>query len=741
MLVLAPLVGLSLLAGVVVADLLASLLPSQQWLCIQWAAFSGMLLCILLPKVLAGSSAEVARDTPSPQAEVEGLRKCEERLARAQALAQLGSWDWDLGTGQQHWSDELYRVFGLAPQERGASYEAFLGFVHPEDRAHLENVVEEAVSGRTPYRICHRIVRPDGSVRLVHQVGAVLREAERPVCMSGTVQDVTEHLPWVEGLLTSEERLRTLVDASPDPIYLKDGEGRWLKCNDAGLEVFRLRREGYQGKTDLELAELSGFYREALRFCYFTDQRAWERGTLARGEERVPQPDGSLRYFDVTKVPLFHPDGRRKSLVVLGRDITERKRAEQERDRHLSREQALARIGQALVSEVELERIAEVVIAQSRQLLGADGVGVWLAHLEGQELTLLASYGLSEVTVESLRHLSFDSPSLTAQAARTDQLQVIEDSAAPGMPIHHSLLSTEQQARGLVSVPLRVDGRLEGVMTYYTQGPRPLSLWDLEFHTAVGHLFAVALQKARLFQELREALRLREEFMSAAAHELKTPVTVIQSCAQLLLQKQPLTAPQQKGLTAIIQHTRRMARLVEQLLAAVQMAPVHPKLECQRFDLRVLLEEVVERIARTSKNPIGTEAVPPLEVVADRRLIGEAVGHLLENAIRYSGPGQPIEVEARLDDGRVRVAVRDHGPGIPPERQRHVFEPFYEPVPPGASGYTGVVSLGLYLSRRIVEAHRGRISVQSTPGEGAIFSLSLPKPGPEGGLSGEERTM
>ncbi|MBZ4418479.1 ATP-binding protein [Myxococcus sp. RHSTA-1-4] len=546
--------------------------------------------------------------------------------------------------------------------------------------------------------------------------------------------DDPEHRQWLEELLTSEERLRTLVDASPDPIYLKDGEGRWLKANDAGLEVFQLQGVHYQGKTDLELAELADFYREALRYCYQTDQRAWERGTHSRAEEAVPQPDGTLRYIDVTKVPLFYPDGRRKGLVVLGRDITERKRAEQERDRLLGREQALARIGQVLVSEVEPERIAEVVIEQSHRVLGADGVGLWLAHLERRELTLLASHGLSLATVESLRHLSFDSPFLTAQAARLGQPQVIEDSTAPGTPIRMSLLSTEQQARGLVSVPLRVDERLVGVMTYYTEAPRPVSLLDLEFHNAVGHLFAVALEKARLFQQLRETLRLREEFMSAAAHELKTPLTAIQMWAQLLLRMEHLTAQQQKGLTAITQHTRRMTRLVEHLLAAVRKVPGPPRLECQRFDLTALLDEAAERAARTGDNPIQIEAARPLEVVADRRILGEAIGHLLENALRYSGPGQPVEVEAHQVDGEeVRVTVRDHGPGISPERLRHVFEPLYEPIPPGASGYTGVVSLGLYLSRQHIEAHQGHISVESAPGQGSTFSISLPRlpPGAE----------
>jgi signal transduction histidine kinase len=239
-------------------------------------------------------------------------------------------------------------------------------------------------------------------------------------------------------------------------------------------------------------------------------------------------------------------------------------------------------------------------------------------------------------------------------------------------------------------------------------------------------LFAVAIEKARLFQQVREALRLREEFMAAAAHELKTPVTTIQTWAEILLDKEAPTPRQRKGLTAIARNTRRINRLVEHLFATVKMTPGVPKLERRRFDLHSLVRERVDKAARTTENPIRVDAQGPLIVHADRYLLGEVVSHLLENAIRYSTPGGAVQLEARRQGGEVVVSVHDHGPGIPPERQPHVFEPFYEPLPPGVPGYTGVVGLGLRLSRQIIEAHGGHIWLESIPGTGSTFSFSLP---------------
>jgi PAS domain S-box-containing protein len=131
------------------------------------------------------------------------------------------------------------------------------------------------------------------------------------------------------------ERLRTLIEASPDPIFMKDGEGRWLEVNRAALELFQLEGVDYQGKSEAELSNFTPFYGKALLVCPETDAAAWIAGKLTRAEESILRPDGSVRTYDVFKVPLFYPDGRRKGLVVLGRDITERKRAEDERDKLL----------------------------------------------------------------------------------------------------------------------------------------------------------------------------------------------------------------------------------------------------------------------------------------------------------------------------------------------------------------------------------------------------------------------
>lgn len=138
-------------------------------------------------------------------------------------------------------------------------------------------------------------------------------------------------------MYASEEVLRTLINASPDMICFKDGEGRWLEANQAILKVFQLEEVDYQGKTDAELARFTHpLYREAFLACEASDKLAWQKTTLSRAEEVIPTRQG-YRVFDVIKVPIFDTEGKRKGLVLLGRDITEHKQAEEKRLRSEAR--------------------------------------------------------------------------------------------------------------------------------------------------------------------------------------------------------------------------------------------------------------------------------------------------------------------------------------------------------------------------------------------------------------------
>ncbi|MED0656505.1 ATP-binding protein [Anoxybacillus ayderensis] len=127
----------------------------------------------------------------------------------------------------------------------------------------------------------------------------------------------------------SEQELLTLIHAMPDFVSFKDGQGRWLRVNEFGLKLYGLEHVDYKGKTDAELAEYTPHFREALLYCIDSDEEAWRAKTVTRAEESFSTPNGEVKTFDVIKVPLFYENGKRKGLVVIGRDITQQKVAEQ----------------------------------------------------------------------------------------------------------------------------------------------------------------------------------------------------------------------------------------------------------------------------------------------------------------------------------------------------------------------------------------------------------------------------
>jgi len=141
-------------------------------------------------------------------------------------------------------------------------------------------------------------------------------------------RDITKQKELENSIQEQEELLRTLINSTPDIICFKDGQGRWLEANEADLKLFQLDNVDYRGKKDSELAKYSEFYYDAFMTCEDTDEIAWQKGTMSRGIETIPKPDGSAKVYDVIKVPLFEEDGSRKGLVVLGRDISEMKKAE-----------------------------------------------------------------------------------------------------------------------------------------------------------------------------------------------------------------------------------------------------------------------------------------------------------------------------------------------------------------------------------------------------------------------------
>ncbi|MCK5071239.1 MAG: helix-turn-helix transcriptional regulator, partial [Desulfocapsa sp.] len=205
----------------------------------------------------------------------------------------------------------------------------------------------------------------------------------------GTATEITNHRQLEQDLRETNNRLMALINASPDIIYFKDGAGKWLLANDAGLQMFQLTATDYKGKTDAELATRNAFYHDAFLACMESDKASWNNGKISKGEEIIPTPEGEDRFFDLAKVPLFHADGTRQGLVILGHDITSHLKTENNlREEILARRKA-AEVIQKKSKELEEANIALRVLLKQQKDIADEVQQSVLAQLEKAVLPYL----------------------------------------------------------------------------------------------------------------------------------------------------------------------------------------------------------------------------------------------------------------------------------------------------------------------------------------------------------------
>jgi len=314
---------------------------------------------------------ELRRKLAEAEAAAARLGQVEESLREAQRLAHLGSWDWNTVTNELAWSDEVYRIFGLTPQQFGATYDAFLASVHPDDRQRIMDAVDASLAdAAVPYSIEHRVVRPDGSERLVHERGAVtFGDGGKPVRMIGTVHDVTE-------LREAEFRYRTVADFTYDWEYWRGVDGRLLYVSPSCERI-----SGYGPDAFIDNPELM------LDLILPEDRGSWDEhrrnAEVALGIHeirfRIRTRDGAIKHIEHICQPVTGPGGEFLGVRATNRDVTARVRTAAEATAlrnqliHAGRVAAMGELSASLAHELTQPLAGILSNAQAAlRLLAAD---------------------------------------------------------------------------------------------------------------------------------------------------------------------------------------------------------------------------------------------------------------------------------------------------------------------------------------------------------------------------------
>ena len=294
----------------------------------------------------------------------------------------------------------------------------------------------------------------------------------------------------------------------------------------------------------------------------------------------------------------------------------------------------------------------------------------------------------------------------------------------------HLALLRRIRPRSIIVAPIVVGGRPDGVLVLSSVEPkRQYDRGDLELVTEIGRRAGTAIEHARLYSEAQRAVRLRDEFLSIAAHELRTPL------AALTLQLQSLKLTSSGGedrgerfdtrIGKTLRHSNRLARLVDGLLDVSRIAGGQLVLRREDVDLCTIATCVCERLAEDAEragSDLSFSSSGPCVGSWDSERLDQVVSNLVSNAIKY-GRGKPVEVRCSTEGDNAVITVTDRGIGIAPEDLSRVFGRFERAV--SERNYAGL-GLGLWIAKEIAEAHGGRVEVTSAVGEGAVFRLVVP---------------
>jgi signal transduction histidine kinase len=388
------------------------------------------------------------------------------------------------------------------------------------------------------------------------------------------------------------------------------------------------------------------------------------------------------------------------------------------------------RCARALGSSLELDEAFGAFIRELRGLVPFERTAIVL--VDGDTATTMATAGRGAGDVFPPGNTDPIEGSLLERVL-DGKIVVRRDLTERDAPADEQLLALG--LRSELVTPLLLGARTIGMLSLSRDRPDAFSEDEVELVSLLGRLVATAVQNIRAYEaerrrveELARLSQLRADFVSLVSHELRSPMAAVIGAARTLQDRwRMLTADQRESFLALIgDETARLAELVGDVLDTSRIEAGTFTYRFEEVDLGRVVDEAVETAVLAQQEvPVVASvhgALPGIR--GDRARLRQVLGNLIENAVKYSPEGGEVRVTAAAANGAVRIAVRDAGPGIPPDQQRRIFEKFGRVDVPGAS--KPGTGLGLFIARSIAEAHGGSLEVSSGAEPGSIFTLTLP---------------
>lgn len=501
-------------------------------------------------------------------------------------------------------------------------------------------------------------------------------------------RDITEIKNTENELHAANERLKTLIEAIPDAIFFKDGDGRWLITNDAAKNLFKLHEFPWEGKTDRMLADERAEFREEHLKCIEDDELAWKAKKMFVANEYIHDGASPGREFEVRKVPLFEKDGSRKALVVVGAEITEKKRTK--------------KLIVQLSRVVEQSPVGIIIIA-------ADGA----IEYTNRKVTEITGYQRDELNRIKYREICFS-------GMHTDDMQKISDILISGEDWKGEFYNRKKSGENYwaaISISPIVDDA--GKFSKYL-----VILEDISDRKALESVLITEREKAE------SASKLKDAFIANISHEIRTPMNGILGMSSMIHETflPQLNADTEKLFFSLKKSSKRLLHTVDMILNYSRMQIGDFPIECSSVSLSAVIQKILAEYALIAAEKSLRPTFYPIDrndtVQADQSAIETVFENIIDNAIKYTERGS---IEITIDRNANRqlcVTVKDTGVGISEAYLSNLFSPYSQEETGYSRRYEGM-GLGLPIVKKLLDFNKATIEVQSKKGEGSTFVVTF----------------
>ncbi|MGQ7855042.1 PAS domain S-box protein [Pedobacter sp. WC2501] len=617
-----------------------------------------------------------------------------------------------------NWSPAAERMFGYTAQE--ILGQSVLMLIPDDKYSEKEWLMKEVLSDKriSQYRTM-RVSRSGTQIPVTLSLSPIKDDQGQIIGMSQIAHDASFERQAEE----KQSMLAAIIESSEDAIISKTLDGIITTWNKGAEYIFGYTEDEAVGQPITILLPADRLIEEE------TIIASLRRGEKVDHIQTIRKTkDGHLLNISLAVSPIKNHDGVVIGASKVARNITSQKESEKLIAKHMERLELLNVVGRSINESLDLQQILQQVTDSTTKLTGA-AFGAFFYHQVNQEGESHWLYTMSGVPREAFVNLP--TPDDTALFHSTFREGVVrsdditQDARYGKNSPFFGKLSEPLPVISYLTVPVKnKSGEVIGGLFFGHQEKAIFKKEHEELVLTVASQAAIAIENSMLFKEVQELSAKKDEFIAMASHELKTPMTSLFGFLQLA-NRNTGEGIAKNLLERAIKQLEKMIVLVSDLFDVSKIQSGKLQLNMEYLNLAMLIQEMKESFLQAHPAHILNIEMPEESFVnADRMRLEQVLTNLLNNAVKYGPQEKTIELKVQHLDNVVLTSVKDFGPGISEENQRHIFSQFYQ-AKENKDGSSGL-GLGLFISKDIVERHGGLIWVESKPGKGATFNFSLP---------------